>query len=189
MIHEYDYNGMFRFESIPTNNERSVPVVVRKRRERNKLTKDDIPFGLMLFFHLLRCSLMRGRWLKSWMFKGLSLCFAVTQWTQCPSGTSFSNIFLTYHSSFVPCALHYHPASNICEVHQGPSVPVSKWDRRERGQWARICGFSFPTNINHPASNICEANICEVHKWGWKKEGPGFPPSREWQTLRFLFPN
>ena len=40
---------MFRFESIPTNNERSVPFVVRKRRERNKLTKDDIPYGLKLF--------------------------------------------------------------------------------------------------------------------------------------------
>ncbi len=33
---------MFRFESIPTNNKRGVPFVVRKRRERKKLTKDDI---------------------------------------------------------------------------------------------------------------------------------------------------
>ncbi|MCK4643779.1 hypothetical protein KAU32_09105 [bacterium] len=41
---------MFRFESIPTNNERSVPFVVRKQRGRKKLTKDDIPFGLILFF-------------------------------------------------------------------------------------------------------------------------------------------
>ncbi|MCK4644267.1 hypothetical protein KAU32_11610 [bacterium] len=40
---------MFRFESIPTNNEHGVPSVVRKRRERKKLSKDDIPFGLMLF--------------------------------------------------------------------------------------------------------------------------------------------
>ncbi|MCK5599361.1 hypothetical protein KAI78_07025 [bacterium] len=46
---------MFRFESIPTNNERSVPSVVHKRRERKKLIKDDIPFGLKLFFCLLRC--------------------------------------------------------------------------------------------------------------------------------------
>ncbi|MCK4643563.1 hypothetical protein KAU32_07990 [bacterium] len=45
---------MFRFESIPTNNKRGVPLVVRKRRERKKLTKDDIPFGLKLFFCLLR---------------------------------------------------------------------------------------------------------------------------------------
>ncbi|MCK4643850.1 hypothetical protein KAU32_09505 [bacterium] len=29
------------------------PFVVHKRRERNKLTKDDIPFGLKLFFRLL----------------------------------------------------------------------------------------------------------------------------------------
>ncbi|MCK5599731.1 hypothetical protein KAI78_08925 [bacterium] len=41
---------MFRFESIPPNNKRGVPFVVRKRRERDKLTKDNIPFGLMLFF-------------------------------------------------------------------------------------------------------------------------------------------
>ncbi|MCK5599773.1 hypothetical protein KAI78_09135 [bacterium] len=40
---------MFRFESIPMNDECSVPFVVRKRRERKKLAKDDIPFGLMLF--------------------------------------------------------------------------------------------------------------------------------------------
>ncbi|MCK4642717.1 hypothetical protein KAU32_03675 [bacterium] len=48
---------MFRFESIPTNNERGVPFVVRKRRERKKLTKDEIPFGLMLFsvFCVARC--------------------------------------------------------------------------------------------------------------------------------------
>ncbi len=49
LIHIYSDNGMFRFESIPTNNERGVPFVVRKRRERKKLAKDDIPFGLMLF--------------------------------------------------------------------------------------------------------------------------------------------
>ncbi len=52
---------MFRFESIPTNNERSVPLVVRKRRERKKLSKDDIPFGLKLFSCLLRCSLLAYR--------------------------------------------------------------------------------------------------------------------------------
>ncbi|MCK5600099.1 hypothetical protein KAI78_10790 [bacterium] len=46
---------MFRFELIPTNNERSVPSVVRERRERKKLTKDDIPFGLKLSSCLLRC--------------------------------------------------------------------------------------------------------------------------------------
>ncbi|MCK4642074.1 hypothetical protein KAU32_00420 [bacterium] len=40
---------MFRFESIPTNNKRGVPFVVRKRRERKELTKDNIPFGLKLF--------------------------------------------------------------------------------------------------------------------------------------------
>ncbi|MCK4642284.1 hypothetical protein KAU32_01480 [bacterium] len=40
---------MFRFESIPTNNECGVPLVVHKRRERNKLTKDEIPFGPKLF--------------------------------------------------------------------------------------------------------------------------------------------
>ncbi len=40
---------MIRFEAIPKNNERGVPFVVRKRRERKKLTKDDIPFGLKLF--------------------------------------------------------------------------------------------------------------------------------------------
>ncbi|MCK4642657.1 hypothetical protein KAU32_03375, partial [bacterium] len=39
----------------------SVPFVVRKRRERKKLTKDDIPFGLRLFFCLLRCSLLTYR--------------------------------------------------------------------------------------------------------------------------------
>ncbi|MCK4642249.1 hypothetical protein KAU32_01305 [bacterium] len=52
---------MFRFESIQTNNEYSVPLVVRKRRVRNKLTKDEIPFGLKLFFRLLRCSLLTYR--------------------------------------------------------------------------------------------------------------------------------
>ncbi|MCK4642599.1 hypothetical protein KAU32_03065, partial [bacterium] len=36
LIHKYDNNGMFRFESIPTNNKRGVPFVVRKRRERKK---------------------------------------------------------------------------------------------------------------------------------------------------------
>ncbi|MCK4642696.1 hypothetical protein KAU32_03570 [bacterium] len=41
---------MLRFESIPTNNECGVPLVVRKRRERKKLTKDDIPSGLKFFF-------------------------------------------------------------------------------------------------------------------------------------------
>ncbi|MCK5598407.1 hypothetical protein KAI78_02185 [bacterium] len=46
---------MLRFKSIPTYNERGVPFVVHKRRERNKLTKDGIPFGLKLFFRLLRC--------------------------------------------------------------------------------------------------------------------------------------
>ncbi|MCK5598856.1 hypothetical protein KAI78_04465 [bacterium] len=52
---------MFRFESIPTNNECGVPLVVRKRRERKKLSKDYIPFGLRLFFCLLRCSLLAYR--------------------------------------------------------------------------------------------------------------------------------
>ncbi|MCK5599633.1 hypothetical protein KAI78_08410 [bacterium] len=52
---------MLRFESIPTNNERGVPFVVRKRRERKKWAKDDIPFGLMLFLCLLRCSLLTYR--------------------------------------------------------------------------------------------------------------------------------
>ncbi|MCK5600007.1 hypothetical protein KAI78_10310 [bacterium] len=52
---------MFRFESIPTNNERSVPLVVHKRRERNELIKDDVPFGLKLFFCLLRCSSLTYR--------------------------------------------------------------------------------------------------------------------------------
>ncbi len=52
---------MFRFESIPTNNKRGVPFVVRKRRGRNELTKDDIPFGLKLFFRLLRCSSLTYR--------------------------------------------------------------------------------------------------------------------------------
>ncbi len=61
LIHKYDDNGMFRFESISMNNECGVPFVVRKRRERNKLTKDDIPFGLKLFFRLLRCLLLTYR--------------------------------------------------------------------------------------------------------------------------------
>ncbi|MCK4642756.1 hypothetical protein KAU32_03870 [bacterium] len=52
---------MFRFESIPTNNECGVPLVVHKRRERNELAKDVIPFGLRLFFRLLRCSLLTYR--------------------------------------------------------------------------------------------------------------------------------
>ncbi|MCK5598454.1 hypothetical protein KAI78_02420 [bacterium] len=52
---------MFRFESIPTNNEHGVPLVVRKRRERKKLTKDKIPFGLMLFFCLRRSSSLTYR--------------------------------------------------------------------------------------------------------------------------------
>ncbi|MCK4642595.1 hypothetical protein KAU32_03045 [bacterium] len=52
---------MFRFESIPTNDERGVPFVVRKRRERNELIKDDVPFGLKLFFRLLRCSFLTYR--------------------------------------------------------------------------------------------------------------------------------
>ncbi len=50
LFHKYHDNGMIRFEAIPTNNKRSVPFVVRKRRERNKLTKDNIPFGLILFY-------------------------------------------------------------------------------------------------------------------------------------------
>ncbi|MCK4642707.1 hypothetical protein KAU32_03625 [bacterium] len=61
LSHKYVDNGILRFESIPTNNECSVPFVVHKRRERNKLTKDDIPFGLRLFFCLLRCSLLTYR--------------------------------------------------------------------------------------------------------------------------------
>ncbi|MCK4643341.1 hypothetical protein KAU32_06865 [bacterium] len=52
---------MLRFESIPTNNECGVPFVVHKRRERNKLTKDEIPFGLKLFLYLLRCSSLTYR--------------------------------------------------------------------------------------------------------------------------------
>ncbi|MCK5599853.1 hypothetical protein KAI78_09540 [bacterium] len=52
---------MLRFESIPTNNECGVPLVVRKRRERKKSTKDDIPSGLNLFCRLLRCSLLTYR--------------------------------------------------------------------------------------------------------------------------------
>ncbi len=53
---KYDNNGIFRFELISTSNERNVPSVVRKRRERKKLTKYDIPFGLKFFFRLLRSS-------------------------------------------------------------------------------------------------------------------------------------
>ena len=56
LIHKYYDNGMFRFEAIPTNTECGVPGVVRKRRERKKLAKDDIPFGLLLFFRFLCCS-------------------------------------------------------------------------------------------------------------------------------------
>ncbi len=52
---------MLGFEAIPTNDERGVPFVVRKRRERKKLTKDEIPFGLRLFFRLLRCSSLTYR--------------------------------------------------------------------------------------------------------------------------------
>ncbi|MCK5600118.1 hypothetical protein KAI78_10885 [bacterium] len=52
---------MFRFESNPTNNERGVPFMVRKRRERKKFTKDNIPFGLRFFSSLLRCSLLTYR--------------------------------------------------------------------------------------------------------------------------------
>ncbi|MCK5598648.1 hypothetical protein KAI78_03405 [bacterium] len=52
---------MFRFESSPTNNKRSVPFVVRKRRERKKLTKDNIPFGLGSFSVFFRCSLLTYR--------------------------------------------------------------------------------------------------------------------------------
>ncbi|MCK4642112.1 hypothetical protein KAU32_00615 [bacterium] len=52
---------MFRFELIPTNNERGVPFVVRERRVRKKLLKDDIPSGLKLFPCLLRCSSLTYR--------------------------------------------------------------------------------------------------------------------------------
>ncbi|MCK4642044.1 hypothetical protein KAU32_00265 [bacterium] len=52
---------MFRFESIPMNNECGVPLVVHKRSERKKFTKDDIPFGLRLFFRLLCCLLLTYR--------------------------------------------------------------------------------------------------------------------------------
>ncbi len=52
---------MLRFESISTNDERGVPFAVRKLRERKKLTKDEIPFGLKLFFRLLRCLLLTYR--------------------------------------------------------------------------------------------------------------------------------
>ncbi|MCK4644132.1 hypothetical protein KAU32_10935, partial [bacterium] len=54
-------NGMFRFEAIPTNNEHSVPSVVRERRMRKKLTKDDILSGLNLFCRLLRFSSLTCR--------------------------------------------------------------------------------------------------------------------------------
>ncbi|MCK5599548.1 hypothetical protein KAI78_07965 [bacterium] len=53
--------GIFSFESIPMNDECGVPLVVRERRERKKLTKDDIPFGQMLFFCLRRCSSLTYR--------------------------------------------------------------------------------------------------------------------------------
>ncbi|MCK5598161.1 hypothetical protein KAI78_00885 [bacterium] len=52
---------MLGFKSISTNDERGVPFVVRKRREMKKLTKDEIPFGLKLFFRLLRCLLLTYR--------------------------------------------------------------------------------------------------------------------------------
>ena len=57
LINKYHDNGILRFESIPTNDKCGVPLVVRKRKERNKLTKDDIPFGLKLFsvFCVTRC--------------------------------------------------------------------------------------------------------------------------------------
>ncbi len=61
LFHKYDDNGMLRFESIQTNDKRGVPFVVRKRRERKKLTKDDIPFVLKLFFCLLCCSSLTYR--------------------------------------------------------------------------------------------------------------------------------
>ena len=61
LFHKYHDNGMLRFESIPTNNECGVPSVVRKRKARKKLTKDEIPFGLKLFFCLLRCSSLTYR--------------------------------------------------------------------------------------------------------------------------------
>ncbi len=34
---------------------------ISEERERKKLTKDDIPFGLKLFFCLLRCSFLTYR--------------------------------------------------------------------------------------------------------------------------------
>ncbi|MCK5598550.1 hypothetical protein KAI78_02910 [bacterium] len=52
---------MLRFESISTNDECGVPLVVHKRKERKKLTKADIPFGLKLFSCLLRCSSLTYR--------------------------------------------------------------------------------------------------------------------------------
>ncbi|MCK4644075.1 hypothetical protein KAU32_10650 [bacterium] len=52
---------MLGFELISTNDECGVPSVVRERRERKKLTKDEIPFGLRLFFCLLRCSSLTYR--------------------------------------------------------------------------------------------------------------------------------
>ena len=45
LIHKYINNGIIRFEAISMNNERSVPSVVRERRMRKKLTKDDIPLS------------------------------------------------------------------------------------------------------------------------------------------------
>ncbi|MCK5598734.1 hypothetical protein KAI78_03840 [bacterium] len=59
---KYDDNGIYEFEAIPTNNERSVPSVVRERRMRKKLTKYDIPSGLKLFFCLQRSSSLTYRY-------------------------------------------------------------------------------------------------------------------------------
>ncbi len=58
LIQNYLDNGMFRFESIPTNNKCGVPSVVHKRRERRKLTKDDYSLraeALFLSSALLGC--------------------------------------------------------------------------------------------------------------------------------------
>ncbi len=69
LIYKYNDNGMFRFESIPTNNERGVPFAVRKRRWRKKLIKDDIPFGLKLFFCLLRYKCSDLKYADNGMFR------------------------------------------------------------------------------------------------------------------------
>ncbi|MCK4642102.1 hypothetical protein KAU32_00565 [bacterium] len=61
LIYKYDNNGILGFELISTNDEYGVPLVVRKRRMRKKLTKYDIPSGLKLFFCLLRCSSLTYR--------------------------------------------------------------------------------------------------------------------------------